>query len=65
MAPLFFMKGDNMKKIDIFRFIAGGIILVLESAVLIHAGFTPFTRQWWAIMLLTVGYSCITCYKED
>ena len=54
-----------MKKIDIFRFIAGGIILVLESAVLIHAGFTPFTRQWWVIMLLTVGYSCIACYKED
>ena len=57
-----------MKKGEFFKFLAGGVTLVLENYILTRAGITPFTRQWWAIMLLNIVYSCIvciTCIGED
>lgn len=57
-----------MKKGKFFKYLAGGATLALESTVLKRAGITPSTLQWWAIMLLTIFYSCIvfiTCIGED
>lgn len=57
-----------MKKGKFFKYLAGGVILALESYILTHAGITPFMFQWWAIMLLTIFYSFIvfiTCIGED
>lgn len=57
-----------MKKGRFFKYLAGGVILGLESTTLTHAGITPFKCEWWAIMLLTIFYSFIvfiTCIGED
>ena len=41
------------------RKVIGGLVLILESAVMNSMGYGVTTWQWWAMILLTVLYALI------
>ena len=42
----------------------GGLVFILESAVMNSMGYSITTWQWWAMILLTVLYALINIIFE-